>query len=75
MSRPQVYREVDLPDKWDEWPESAKVNYLSSAMDRDNLLRLVGEAGNVPEDEIGAQSIHKAGLAQLIVTLTGDDGE
>ena len=51
MSRPQVYRDVDLPDKWAEWPESAKVNYLSSAMDRDNLLRLVGEAGNVPEDE------------------------
>lgn len=70
MSRPQSYRDVVLPEEWGEWPEAAKINYLSSVMDRDNLLRLVGELGNVPDDEIGAQSIHKAGLAQLVVTLT-----
>jgi hypothetical protein len=38
-------------------------------MDRDNLLKLVGELADIPDDEIGAQSIHKNGLAQLIVRL------
>lgn len=73
MSRPQKYRDVDLPDEWPEWPEDAKVNYLASVMDRDQLLRLVGEYGGVPESEIGKQSIHKSGLAQLIVVLAGEN--
>lgn len=71
MSRPQQYREVELPDEWTEWPEDAKVNYLASAMDRDQLLSLVGEHAGIPDSEIGAQSIHKSGLAQLIVVLAG----
>lgn len=74
MSRPQQYREVELPDEWVEWPEDARVNYLASAMDRDQLLDLVGEHAGIPDEEIGKQSIHKSGLAQLIVVLAGDDG-
>ena len=72
MTRPQQYREVELPDEWLDWPEDAKVNYLASAMDRDQLLSLVGEHADIPDSEIGAQSIHKSGLAQLIVVLEGD---
>lgn len=71
-SRPQVYREVEIPEEWSEWPEAARVNYLCSVMDRKQLLKHVAEAGNVPAEEVGEQSIHKAGLAQLIVTLTSD---
>lgn len=69
MSRPQTYRRVDLPDEWADYPADAKVNYLATVMDRDQLLETVGALGDIPEDEIGAQSIHKSGLAQLIVTL------
>lgn len=69
MTRPQVYRDVDLPDEWDSYPTDAKVNYLASVMDRDQLLRQVGEAAGIPDDEIGEQSIHKTGLAQLVVVL------
>lgn len=75
MSRPHQYREVELPDEWTEWPDDAKVNYLASAMDRDQLLSLVGEYAGVPDSEIGKQSIHKSGLAQLIVVLEGENDE
>ena len=75
MSRPHQYREVELPDEWTEWPDDAKVNYLASAMDRDQLLSLVGEYVGVPDSEIGKQSIHKSGLAQLIVVLEGENDE
>jgi len=69
MTRPQVYREVDLPEQWDDYPTDAKVNYLATVMDRDQLLATVGELAGIPDDEIGAQSIHKSGLAQLITEL------
>lgn len=69
MSRPQTYREVGLPDEWEQWPDDAKVNYLASAMDRDQLLRRVSEVAGIPDGEIGKQSIHKSGLAQLITVL------
>jgi len=69
MTRPQTYRDVDLPDEWDSFPTDAKVNYLATVMDRDQLLATVGELAEIPDDEIGAQSIHKNGLAQLITVL------
>jgi len=69
MSRPQTYRDVDLPDEWGSFPTDAKVNYLATVMDRDQLLATVGELADIPDDEIGAQSIHKSGLAQLITEL------
>jgi hypothetical protein len=69
MPRPQTYRDVDLPDEWVDWPPDAQVNYLASVMDRDGLLERVGDLADIPDDEIGAQSIHKTGLAQLIVAL------
>lgn len=72
MSRPQAYRDIELPDTWNEWPTDAKVNYLASAMDRKQLLETVGALAGLPDDEIGKQSIHKSGLAQLIVVLDGD---
>lgn len=71
--RPHHYRDTEIPDEWDTYPDSAKVNYLSTVMDRDQLLATVGELADIPDDEIGAQSIHKAGLAQLITVLEGDD--
>jgi hypothetical protein len=69
MPRAHTYRRVDLPEEWESFPADAKVNYLASTMDRDQLLATVGDLGDVPDSEIGAQSIHKSGLAQLIVTL------
>lgn len=75
MSRPHTYRKTDLPDSWDSYPTDAKVNYLATCMDRDQLLETVGELAGIPDGEIGAQSIHKSGLAQFIVTLERcDDG-
>lgn len=73
MSRPHTYRDVEIPDEWAAWPDDAKVNYLATAMDRDALLATVGALAGIPDDEIGAQNIHKAGLAQLIVTLEDED--
>lgn len=75
MSRPQTYREVDLPDEWDKFGTDAKVNYLCTAMGRDQLLDVIGELADIPDDEIGEQSIHKSGLAQLVVALEGDTNE
>ena len=76
MSRPHTYRDADVPDEWESFPADAKVNYLATVMDRDQLLDRVGDLAGIPDDEIGAQSIHKSGLAQLIVTLEDrDDGE
>lgn len=75
MSRPYTYRDVVLPDEWDEWPDDAKVNYLTTAMDRDTLLETVGRAADIPDDEIGAQNIHKAGLAHLVVVLDAEDDD
>jgi hypothetical protein len=75
MSRPQQYRDVDLPDEWDSYPDDAKVNYLASVCDREQLLRRVGVAAGIPDDEIGSQSIHKSGLAQLLVTLEVDNAD
>lgn len=69
MSQPQVYRDVDIPDKWEHFSMDAKVNYLSTLMDRKQILELVGEAADIPEEEIGEQSIHKTGLAQIAVKL------
>lgn len=73
--RPQVYRDVDLPETWDEWPEDARVNYLCTVMDRSQLLRTVGELATIPDAEIGEQSIHKAGLAHLVVVLQHQEAE
>lgn len=67
--RPQSYRDVDLPDTWDEWSTDAQVNYLCTVMDRDQLMKVIAEMANIPDDEVGEQSIHKAGLAQLVVVL------
>lgn len=76
MSRPQTYRDVDLPARWDEWGDDAKVNYLCNVADRTQLLEMAAEAAEVPDDEVGEQSFLKAGLAQFVVTLTeGGDGQ
>jgi hypothetical protein len=71
-TRPQSYRDVDIPDAWDDWPDDAKVNYLSTAMDRDQLLETVGELAGIPDGEIGEQSLWKSALAQLVVVLERD---
>jgi hypothetical protein len=63
---------VDLPEEWEAFSVDAKVNYLSTVMDRGELLRRVGKTAGIPEYEIGKQSIHKAGLAHLVVALTED---
>jgi len=76
MTRPQTYRDVRLPDTWDEWGEGAKVNWLCTVADRDQLLGMVAEAAGIPDEEVGEQSFLKSGLAQLVVTLEeGGDGE
>jgi len=74
MPRAHTLRDVPLPDTWDEWPTDAKVNYLADTMGRDQLLALVGDLAGLPDDEIGAQSIHKSGLAQLAIVLEDSDG-
>lgn len=61
--------DVPLPDEWDEWPEEAKINYIASTMDREQMLSMAADLADIPDDQVGAQSFLKAGLAQLIVTL------
>lgn len=67
MSRAPGIPWVPLPEERDEWPEAARVNYLESTLDRGQLLALVGDLADIPEDEIGQQSLLKNGLAQFIV--------
>lgn len=43
MSRPQTYREVDVPDRFGEWDTAAQINYLQTAMDREQLANYVRE--------------------------------
>lgn len=73
MSRPQSYRDVNLPEEWDKFGVDAKVNYLSTVMDRDQLLDSVGELADIPDEEIGEQSLHKNALAQLVVVLENNE--
>lgn len=61
--------DVPVPEQWGEWPPEARINYLASTMDREQLLALAGEAADIPSEQIGAQSFLKAGLAQLVVRL------
>jgi len=68
-------RDVPLPEEWDEWPDDAKINYLATTMDREQMLALAGDLADIPDEEIGAQSFLKSGLAQLIVTLQGCDSD
>jgi hypothetical protein len=75
MSCPYQYRKVAFPDERTKWPDDTKATPLVSAMDRDQLLSLVGEYAGVPDSEIGEQSIHKSSLAQLIVVFEGEDDE
>lgn len=75
MTQPHKYRDVTLPDEWTSYPAAAKVNFLATVMDRDQLLEMVGDLADIPDEEIGAQSIHKNGLAQLIVTLEDCEDE
>lgn len=68
-----VFNDPELAESVADWPTDAKVNYLASAMDRKQLLELVGELADLPDDEIGKQSIHKSGLVQLAVILEEKD--
>ena len=43
MSRPQTYRDVDVPDNFSEWDTAAQINYLQTAMDREQLANFVRE--------------------------------
>jgi hypothetical protein len=42
-SRPQTYRDVDVPDNFPEWDKPAQINYLQTAMDREQLANHVRE--------------------------------
>lgn len=56
------------PDRWEEWPQEAKIEFVSNVITREAVLELIGDLADMP-DEIGEQSIHKGGLAKLVVIL------
>lgn len=68
-SRPQTFREVDLPDEWETYSRDAKVNYLSNVMDRDQLLSEIADLADLADESVGEQSLKKSGLAELFISL------
>ena len=52
MSRPQTYRNVEIPDTFADWSIDARVNYLCNAMDREQIAATVREMhGLEPENK------------------------
>lgn len=68
-SRPQTFREVDLPDEWSAFGRDAKVNFLSNVMDRDQMMDEIADLADLSEDSVGEQSFRKSGLAELFIVL------
>lgn len=72
MSRPQTYREVDVPDNFGEWDHAAQINYLQTAMDRDQLANYVREMHGLETRE--KPLFKKDELAEIAVTQVNHDG-
>jgi len=43
MAKVQNFREVSVPDHFEDWDDAAQLNYLQSAMDREQLANYVRE--------------------------------
>jgi hypothetical protein len=43
VAKPQAYRDVEIPNGFDEWDINARVNYLAGAMDRTQIADYLRE--------------------------------
>jgi len=67
MPQPQEYRDVEVPDNFDEWDVNARVNYIANAMDRTQIADYLREvAGMEPRDE---PTFKKDELTEIIIRL------
>ena len=72
MSRPQTYRDVDVPDTFDKWDSDAQINYLCSCMDRAQIANYVREIHDLETRE--KPLFKKDELAQIAVQWVNSDG-
>lgn len=67
MPKPQEFRDVDVPDNFDEWDVNARVNYIANAMDRTQIANYLREiAGLENRDE---PTFRKDELTEIIIRL------
>ena len=65
MTRPQQYRDVDVPEGFDEWPVNARVNFLCNALDAVQLADYLRERfGMEPR---GEPQFLKDELAEILI--------
>lgn len=67
MAKPQTYRDVDVPENFEDWDVNARVNYIANAMDRTQIADHLREtAGLNPR---GEPTFKKDELTEIIITL------
>jgi len=65
------YRDVDVPENFDEWDVNAQVNYLSNAMDREQIANYVRELAGV--DRRDKPLFTKDELTEIALQLQKDE--
>lgn len=67
MPKPQTFRDVDVPDNFDEWDVDARVNYLANAMDRTQIADHLREVCGM--DTRGEPTFLKDELTEIIIKV------
>jgi hypothetical protein len=71
MPKPQEFRDVEIPDNFEEWDVNARVNYLANALDRTQIAdHLRDVAGLEPRDE---PTFLKDELVEIIIQLQNNE--
>lgn len=73
MSRPQQYRDVDVPDNFEEWSVDARVNYLANSMDRQQIANYVREVAGLEERD--QPTFLKDELVEMAIRLQERDSD
>lgn len=72
MSKVQQFRDVTIPDEYDDWPADAQINFLCNCLDREQIANYVREEyGLEPRDK---PLFRKDELAQIAIA-GGHDGD
>lgn len=70
MTKIQSYLDVEVPERFEEWDLNAQVNYLSGAMDREQIADYVREVHGL--DQRGEPTFLKSELAEIAAKRVQD---
>lgn len=71
MPKPQQYRNVNVPDNFEDWDVDARVNYLANAMDRTQIADYLREVAGLEKRE--EPTFLKAELTEIIIKVQNND--